>query len=294
MSFNEGIQIDPGRASGGGGGRGGIAIGGGLGGIAVLILALVFGVNPNDLLGGGSQAPAPAQTNQFAHCTGGQAANQYVDCRIIATAESLDAVWGQLLPKYGQQYTKPGLRIFNQVTNTGCGQATSDVGPFYCPVDQTAYFDTSFFQVLVDQFGSSGGPLAQEYVVAHEFGHHIQDELGILGRSQQDPQGAQSASVRTELMADCLAGVWAHYASTVPDPQSGLPFLKPLTQNDIRDALSAAAAVGDDRIQRTVQGRVNPEAFTHGTSAQRQHWFSTGYQTGDLNACNTFAARDLG
>jgi uncharacterized protein len=295
VSFNEGVQIDPGRASGGGHG-GGIAIGGGLGGVVVLILALVFGVNPGDLTGGGGQAPAPGAggSDQFAHCTSGAAANQYVDCRIIATAESLDAVWASLLPEYGQQYVQPGLTIFEQATNTGCGQATSEVGPFYCPVDQTAYFDTGFFQVLVDRFGASGGPLAQEYVVAHEFGHHIQNQLGLLERAQQDPQGAESGAVRTELMADCLAGVWASSAASSVDPETGETFLQPLTRNDIQDALSAAAAVGDDRIQQSVQGRVNPEAWTHGSSEQRQKWFTTGYQSGDLGSCDTYSARNLG
>ena len=296
MSFNEGVQIDPGRASGGGGGRGGgIAVGGGLGGIVVLILALVFGVNPGDLTGGGvGGSPQPQDPDQFAHCTSGQAANTDVDCRIIATAESLDAVWAELLPEVGVQYQQPGLTIFEQATSTGCGNATSEVGPFYCPVDATAYFDSSFFQVLTDRFGSSGGPLAQEYVVAHEWGHHIQNQLNLLQRAQQDPQGPESGAVRTELMADCLAGVWAHHAASTPDPESGQPFLKPLTDQDIADALSATAAVGDDRIQESVQGRVNPEAWTHGSSEQRQKWFSTGYRSGDINSCDTYSATDLG
>jgi predicted metalloprotease len=293
MSFNEGVQIDPGRASGGGGGRGGIAIGGGLGGVVVLILALVFGVNPGDLVGGGG-GPQPQGSDQFAHCTTGEAANTDVDCRIIATAESLDVVWNQLLPEVGVQYLPPGLTIFEQATSTGCGNATSQVGPFYCPIDSTAYFDSSFFQVLTDRFGASGGPLAQEYVVAHEWGHHIQNQLNLLQRAQQDPQGPESGAVRTELMADCLAGVWAHHAASSVDPESGQPFLEPLTDADIADALSAAAAVGDDRIQESVQGRVNPEAWTHGSSEQRQRWFSTGYRTGDLNSCDTYSARDLG
>lgn len=294
MSFNEGVQIDPGRASGGGGGRGGLAIGGGIGGIVVLIMALVFGVNPGDLVGGGDGGGQPADPDQFAHCTSGEAANTDVDCRIIATAESLDAVWASQLPEYDQQYVQPGLVIFDQATSTACGNATSAVGPFYCPLDQTTYFDSSFFQVLTDRFGSSGGPLAQEYVVAHEFGHHIQNQLGLLERAQADPQGPESGAVRTELMADCLAGVWAAHAASIPDPQTGEPFLKPLTDSDIADALSAAAAVGDDRIQESVQGRVNPEAWTHGSSEQRQHWFSTGYSSGDLAACDTYSARDLG
>jgi predicted metalloprotease len=168
------------------------------------------------------------------------------------------------------------------------------VGPFYCPVDKTAYFDTGFFQVLVDQFGSSGGPLAQEYVVAHEFGHHVQDLQGSLGRAQQGAQGAGGNGVRTELQADCYAGVWAHYASTVKQESTGVPYLQPLSDKDIADALSAAASVGDDRIQKTSTGHINPESWTHGSSAERQKWFTVGYQTGDPKQCDTFAATNLG
>ena len=146
-------------------------------------------------------------------------------------------------------------------------------GPFYCPLDKQVYIDASFFKILEDQFGSSGGPLAQEYVVAHEYGHALQDQLGLLDRAQQDPQGANSGAVRTELMADCLGGVWAKHATTVNDQDTGTPFLKPLTDQDIKDALSAASAVGDDRIQEATQGRVNPESWTHGSAEARQRWF---------------------
>ena len=162
------------------------------------------------------------------------------------------------------------------------------MGPFYCPADSTAYFDPGFFQELVDRFGSSGGPLAQEYVVAHEFGHHIQNVLGNLDRAQQDPQGPESGAVRVELQADCYAGLWVRYATTQEDPKTGLPFLDPLTEQDLQDALSAASAVGDDRIQQAATGRVSPEAWTHGSSAQRQKWFYQGYKTGDINQCDTF------
>jgi predicted metalloprotease len=186
------------------------------------------------------------------------------------------------------------VQLFSQQVNTGCGPATTDVGPFYCPVDQTAYFDTSFFQVLVDQFGSSGGPLAQEYVVAHEFGHHVQNLLGVLGRAQQGPGGSEGNGVRTELQADCYAGVWAHYAAITKQEGTGVTFLEPLSDKDIADALSAASSVGDDRIQQSSTGRVNPESWTHGSSAERQKWFTTGYQTGDPNKCDTFSAGALG
>ena len=168
------------------------------------------------------------------------------------------------------------------------------MGPFYCPVDQTAYFDVEFFQVLVDQFGSSGGPLAQEYVVAHEYGHHVQNLLGVLGRAQQGAQGPLGAGVRTELQADCYAGVWAHYAAITRQESTGVPYLEPLSDKDIADALSAASAVGDDRIQAAATGQVSPESWTHGSSEQRQKWFTIGYQTGDPNKCDTFATDNLG
>jgi predicted metalloprotease len=148
--------------------------------------------------------------------------------------------------------------------------------------------------VLVDRFGSSGGPLAQEYVVAHEYGHHVQQLQGNLGRAQQGAQGAEGNGVRTELQADCYAGIWAHYASTTKQESTGVPYLQPLSDKDIQDALSAAASVGDDRIQKASTGRTNPESWTHGSSAERQKWFTIGYQTGDPKQCNTFAVTDLG
>lgn len=297
MTFNEGIRVDPGRESGGrsGGRRGGIAIGGG-GGLIVLILAVLFGFNPGNIIGGsdtGAQDQGQGD-DAFAECDSAEAANTNIDCRIIATAESLDALWVTLLPESGgPAYVQPGLDIFVGSVGTGCGNATSATGPFYCPADQTAYFDSDFFELLETQFGSSGGPLAQEYVVAHEFGHHIENQLGLLNRAQQDPQGPESGAVRIELMADCLAGIWAKNASTVPDPDTGVPFLQELTQQDINDALSAAAAVGDDRIQSSQGGSVNPEAFTHGTSEQRQRWFMIGFDQGSVDACNTFEADSL-
>ena len=299
MTFNEGAHGEAGRVQvqggGGGGGRGGkIAIGGGAGGIIVLILALLFGGDPGSLLGTSTETSSSSTgLSSVDECTGAQA-NADVNCRVTLTVGSLDDVWEQQLVKQtGTAYVRPEVILFSGSVNTGCGQASSDVGPFYCPADQTAYFDTSFFQLLVDRFGSSAGPLAQEYVVAHEFGHHIQNQLGDIGRAQADPQGEQSGAVRTELQADCYAGVWAHFADTIPDQATGQPFLKPLSKDDIRDALSAASSVGEDRIQKSTTGRVNPEGWTHGSSAQRQAWFMTGYQTGQISSCDTYSARDL-
>lgn len=291
MTFNEGMQIDTSAASSSGGGGRGIAIGGGVGGLLLVVVALFLGVDPGKVMNQptiGSDVEAPGFDLNI--CKTGADANKYVQCRVVATGNSVDAVWKQLM----RGYTRPHVRLFTGQVNTGCGAATSEVGPFYCPVDKTAYFDTDFFDVLVTRFGSSGGPFAQEYVVAHEYGHHVQNLEGVLGRAQQGAQGAQGNGVRTELQADCYAGIWAHYASTTKQEGTGVPFLQPLSDKDIQDALSAAASVGDDRIQQQATGRVNPESWTHGSSEQRQKWFTVGYQTGDPKQCDTFHAAELG
>ena len=292
MTFNEGMQIDTSTASSSGGGGGMIALGGGLGGLLIVVVALLLGVDPGRVVDQQQMNTRDYAAPGFdlTQCKTGADANKYVQCRVVATGNSVDAVWHQLM----QGYTRPHVRLFSGQVDTGCGPATSAVGPFYCPVDQTAYFDTDFFQVLVDRFGSSGGPLAQEYVVAHEYGHHVQQLQGNLGRAQQGAQGAEGNGVRTELQADCYAGIWAHYASTTKQESTGVPYLQPLSDKDIQDALSAAASVGDDRIQKASTGRTNPESWTHGSSAERQKWFTIGYQTGDPKQCNTFAVTDLG
>ncbi|HET8602224.1 MAG TPA: neutral zinc metallopeptidase [Segeticoccus sp.] len=304
MSFNDDANLDTSQVEGGGGGggfrRGGIAVGGG-GGIVALLIYLVYALMGGDTGGGGANAqqPAdngqqqPAQSNDFSRCRTGADANRDVECRVIGTVNSVQDYWSRALPQYGVDYTPAKTVLYSGATQSACGTASNQVGPLYCPLDGKVYIDASFFQELTDRFGADNGALAQEYVVAHEYGHHVQDLLGLLGRAQQDPQGAESASVRTELMADCLAGVWADHASSTKDAQ-GHPLLKPLTQQDIHSALSAAAAVGDDRIQRAAQGRVTPETWTHGSSAERQHWFLTGYRTGDLNQCDTFSTANLG
>ncbi|AHC25384.1 MULTISPECIES: KPN_02809 family neutral zinc metallopeptidase [Mycobacteriaceae] len=291
MTFNEGMQIDTSTSSssGGGGGRR-IAVGGGVGGLLLVVVALFLGVDPSSVLpqdqGAGMDTQGVSAPGfDLTQCRTGADANEKVQCRVVATGNSVDAVWTQLLP----EYRRPQVRLFTGSVNTGCGGATSEVGPFYCPADETAYFDTDFFDVLRDQFGSSGGPFAQEYVVAHEFGHHVQNLLGVLGRAQQDPTGPTGGGVRTELQADCYAGVWAHYAATTKQEGTDVTFLQPLSDKDIADALSAASAVGDDRIQEAATGRVSPESWTHGSSEQRQKWFTTGYQTGAPDKCDTFA-----
>ena len=296
MSFNDGVGLDTSQveSGGGGGGPGGIAVGGGIGGIIMLVIALIFGINPSDLPtgggGGGSDQQVDGTTSSgtdFDKCKTGADANADAQCRVIGTVNSVQAFWTAELPRYQKQWQPTKTRLYPGSTQSQCGTASNQVGPFYCPLDQKVYIDADFFAILEQQFGSDGGALAQEYVVAHEYGHALQDQLGLLGRAQQDPQGPNSGGVRIELMADCLAGVWAKSASTTEGPD-GKPFLEPLTDADIKSALSAAAAVGDDRIQEKTQGQVNPEAWTHGSAEARQRWFLQGYKTGDLNKCNTF------
>lgn len=297
MSFNDRTRLDPSRVSDRRGRGRGVAVGGGVGGGLLLILSLIFGPGVVDQLGLQDGTSTAGQGDDgggaISECVSGVEANERLDCRILATAESLDSFWLPYLDQYGVAYTQPGVALFTDRTDTGCGTATSAVGPFYCPVDEQTYYDTAFFDELVTQFGASSGPLAQEYVVAHEFGHHVQNLIGTLGAAGQDPRGEESGGVRVELQADCLAGMWAAHATTVEDPESGQPFLLPFSTTDLQDALSAAASVGDDRIQEAATGRVDPEGWTHGSSAQRQAWFSQGYETGDLRSCDTFAAADL-
>jgi predicted metalloprotease len=283
--------LDPSQVQDRRGGRGGL-IGGGIGGGLILLIAALLGVNPQLLEGLTGAGQQPQSQGTAPACETGADADARLDCRITGTVNSLNAFWPAYLQQYNVQYPQPQTVIFSDAVSTGCGTASSAVGPFYCPTDTTAYFDPGFFQELVDRFGSSGGPLAQEYVVAHEFGHHIQNVLGNLDNAQQDPQGPESGAVRVELQADCYAGLWVRHASTQAGPD-GQPFLEPITQQDLNDALSAASAVGDDRIQEAATGQVSPEAWTHGSSEQRQRWFSKGYQTGDINQCDTFSAPSL-
>ncbi|MCC9196631.1 neutral zinc metallopeptidase [Arthrobacter sp. zg-Y820] len=297
MSFNENARLDSSRVRDHRGKGKGIALGGGLGGGLILILSLVFGSDVVDSLGltdGADAATGSGSSPSITECLDGADANERLDCRIVGTAESLDSYWGPALAAEGLTYTEPGVTLFSGQTSTGCGSATSAVGPFYCPADEQTYYDTAFFDELVAQYGASGGPLAQEYVVAHEFGHHIQNLTGVLGASARDPQGADSAAVRTELQADCYAGLWAGAAASVPAPGSSEPFLAELTTTDVQDALSAASAIGDDRIQSMATGQVNPESWTHGSGDQRQAWFMQGYNNdGGIGACDTFSAADL-
>lgn len=221
--------------------------------------------------------PTADNTELANSCKTGADANARDDCRIVGYVNSVQAYWTSVFEKAGKSYMKSKTRFFTGSVGTGCGAATSASGPFYCPADQYVYVDLDFFNDLRTKFGASGGPTAQAYVLAHEYGHHVQDLLGELGSTDQ---GAEGQSVRTELQADCFAGVWASNAVDTG-------YLQPLSQTEISDALDAAAAVGDDRIQAEYQGEVTPDTWTHGSSAQRQQWFSTGYESGKPGSCDT-------
>ena len=299
MTFNEGGSFDGNRVSKRGRGRAVAATGGGIG--AVLLAVVVYfanqnGVDVSGLLGqqGATQIQGEGtDTEQLGECTA-QEANSDRECRLAATSITLDEYWSDALPQQTRvQYVLPDVVSFSASTSTGCGSASSATGPFYCPPDQTVYIDVSFFDELRSRFGSSGGPLAEEYVIAHEFGHHIQQITGVMDQADRGGTGADSDSVRIELMADCLAGMWAGNAATTIDPETGRPFLEPITSAQLADALSAASAVGDDRIQQQATGTTNPEAWTHGSSEQRQRWFTIGYEGGTFDECNALNARTL-
>jgi uncharacterized protein len=282
MTFRRGTRLDPGQVRDMRGRGGALAVGGGLGGIIVLVAVLLLGGSPQDAatLTGildrttvGNQSP----NDLSQECQTDVQANSREDCRIIGYVNSVQAYWGTVV----NGYTLAPTTFYTDGINTGCGQATSAVGPFYCPEDDTVYIDLGFFDTLQTQFGAEGGPFAEAYIIAHEYGHHIQDLLGTLQAGGST--GAESQSVRTELQADCFSGVWANHAV-----ETG--FLDPLTPDQIAQALDAAQSVGDDRIQEKTQGQVTPETWTHGSSAERQQWFQTGLDGGDPNGCDTFNA----
>jgi uncharacterized protein len=279
MRFRPNARLDAGQVQdrrGRGGGRG-VAVGGGAGTLIVIVVLALLGVDVGGAdpyaLGTGDSPPSELTST----CKSGSDANQREDCRIVGVVNAVQAYWGDQVRGYREAPTA----FFTGQTSTGCGAASTAVGPFYCPSDQTVYIDLGFYDQLRTQFGAHGGPFAEAYVIAHEYGHHVQHLLGTNQRVGNDRQGEKSGSVRLELQADCYAGVWAAHAVDTK-------FIEDLTARDIADGLDAAAAVGDDRIQKQATGSVDKESWTHGSSAERQHWFDTGYKSGDARSCDTF------
>ena len=281
--FGGGLGGGFGGGFGGGRRRGGMALGGGLGGIILLVAIVLLSGGLGDLAGGLGAAPGgqAASSDLAQECQTGADANERVDCRVVGAVNSLDAYWSEAFQGSDRQYRTPETVLFEGQVDTGCGGATSAVGPFYCPLDQTIYIDLGFYEDLESRFGAEGGPFAEMYVIAHEYGHHVQNLLGLLEAGRD--AGAEGGAVRTELQADCFAGVWAGNAV-----ETG--YLEPLTGDQISQALDAASAIGDDRIQEQAQGQVNPETWTHGSAEQRQQWFTTGLESRSAPACDTFDA----
>jgi predicted metalloprotease len=291
MRFRKDANLDPSQVEDyrgrGGGLPGGMPVtlggGGGLIGIIVLLafLFLSGGGGGGDLgsLAGQSVGPTGPSGELAQTCQTGADANSREDCRIVAVINSVQAYWSKTLRGYEPTKT----RFFDGTIQTGCGAASAAVGPFYCPNDRYVYIDLGFFDQLQSQLGARGGPLAEAYVLAHEYGHHVQDLVGTLGKAGHDT-GPQGGQVRIELQADCYAGLWAGHALDTG-------FIEDLSRQDVADALDAAAAVGDDRIQERTQGRVTPESWTHGSAEQRQSWFVRGIEGSGPQSCDTFQGR---
>jgi len=319
MKFNPNARLDTSqvqdrRGSGGGGrsggglggmmpsGKGGLAVGGG--GLGLVVLVVIFLIS--QFSGGGSSAPsaggllqgasgnATVDNGQLeAQCQTGADANNNEDCAVVAVINSVQDYWTDAFAASGQTYQEADTVFFSGATSTGCGQGTAGMGPFYCPPDGMAYIDLSFWDELKNTFNTNDAPFTQAYVLAHEYGHHVQNLLGTSDRVGT-ATGATSGSVRLELQADCYAGVWANHATTVPD-SSGQVLITEVTDADLQHALQTAAAIGDDYIQTNIAGQnVDTSSFSHGSSAQRQKWLLAGYQSGDPNTCNTFDTNDLG
>ena len=308
MRFNRKAKLDTSqirdtrgqRSSGGlrsggigmGGMPGGLPAGGGILGIIITVaIVLIMSQTGDD--GGGAPAPNnQGSTNLAAECRTGADTNRQ-DCALVAEVNSIQDYWADTLPQQAdRRYVEADTTFFSGQVGTACGGASSAVGPFYCPADSSVYIDLTFFdQMLEGQLGAKGGPFAEAYVIAHEYGHHVQNLLGTMGQVGNE-QGAGSDPVRLELQADCYAGMWAKGATTTTDA-GGRPLILDLTEQDIARAIDAAKAVGDNRIQRESQGRVDPDSWTHGSSQQRMRWFMTGYQQGSMQACDTFSAQSL-
>jgi hypothetical protein len=297
MKFNRRARLDASQVSDRRGrSRGGtIAAGGGIGGLIVLLIALFTGNDPGDVVGTdpGSEVQADGSLESLEQeCDTVADIDEEPDCRFVLYVNSTQSFWVDEFARRGATYSEAVTTFFTDAVSTGCGTASAQVGPFYCPADQNVYLDLGFFDQLRTTFGGSGGQFGEAYVIAHEYGHHIQNLTGQMNEVRPG-SGPESDAVRLELQADCYAGVWAHHASTTDDA-GGVPLITELSDQDIRDGLDAARVVGDDYIQERFQGTVSPESWTHGSSEQRQQWFTTGMRSGDIAQCDTFSATDLG
>jgi predicted metalloprotease len=289
MRFRRGATLDTGQVTDARGRGAPLALGGGgLGILGLLIYLAITLLSGGGGLGGQlapldqtrvGQGETPSTIKQ--DCRTGQDANERDDCRIVAVVNSVQKFWTGVFTRSNRTYQHVDTVFFTDSIQTGCGYASSAVGPFYCPADKLVYIDLGFFDNVESQLGVEVTPFVQAYVIAHEYGHHVQDQLGVLDGIRGDTAGPESKAVRSELQADCYAGVWAAHAV-----ETGL--IEQITQQDINSGLDAAAAIGDDRIQEKTQGQVNPETWTHGSSEQRRRWFSRGYETGKPAACDTF------
>ncbi|MEE6256901.1 KPN_02809 family neutral zinc metallopeptidase [Plantactinospora sonchi] len=298
MELNENADIDTSQVEdrrGSGGGLGGLPIpisgGGGLIGLIVTVVAVLVGggFGLNALTGDGDQSGGDNAAIEQ-RCDAQDALRQ-LDCRNTLYVNSIQAYWERAMPQhFGRPYQESDTVFFEQAVNSGCGQADSGVGPFYCPLDDKVYLDLSFYRVLAEQLGAPG-EFAQPYVLAHEYGHHVQDLVGteaqVRREQERNPGEANELSVLMELQADCYAGAWARNATGTADDR-GEKIFAALTDRDIQEGLDTAAAIGDDAIQQRSGGRIDESQFTHGTSAQRQQWFRQGYDTGDPKSCDTF------
>jgi predicted metalloprotease len=300
MKYRDDAQLDTSSVQDRRGGSGGkLALGGGglgmVGVIAVVLFQLLGGQSSDvaSLLGGLGTGQTTDNTALQAECRTGADANSKLDCAVAADIDSIQDYWTGALPALGAQYKTASTVWFNGQVQTACGGASSGSGPFYCPSDKLVYIDLSFYQDLETQFGAQGGLFVDAYVIAHEYGHHVQDLLGTSSKVNTSDTGPTSGSVRLELQADCYAGAWAHHATTVPDASGG-PLITEITADDISRALDTAGRIGDDYIQKNLgSGNVDQNSFTHGTSAQRKKWFTVGYSTGDPKQCDTFSASSL-
>lgn len=288
----ESDNVEDRRGDDGGGGGGSPVFGGRSIGIGTIVIALlggwVLGINPLTILGLLSGGGSPAQVQQHPGPAHRPPADDTMARFVGTVLADTEDVWGQVFSQGGGRYQEPRLVLFRGATPTACGTGQAAMGPFYCPADQKVYIDLGFYETLKDRLGAPGD-FAQAYVIAHEVGHHVQNQLGISGKVDQMRGRVSKAeynalSVRLELQADCFAGVWAHHAQNARQI---------LEQGDVEEAMNAAAKIGDDALQRSSGGAVVPESFTHGTSAQRQRWFHNGLQNGSVKACDTFAARSL-